>query len=255
MVEDDRKQSKPNYVKVVYFDEDSASDLVDLDAGGREKVTDTEAERLAKEAEGKISASFAAKYGWFSFLGAKAEVSGSASGSKTGSKIIEKSLSNTILTDYLDKISTKKKFIESIGHVKLTPVEGSMAHVKMFTPFMVIANTAETGIDLAKLDEALTQAKGYYELIASDDSGGKRVLRFNLKAFRNNYGLNDLCRMDLMFDCIKVGHATLESLSDEFGVQATSEFSANLILEHGEKEKIDELEVYDVILAGVICGD
>lgn len=255
MSKKESKQDKPNYVKVVYFDEDSASDLVDLDSGGRQKLTETEAEERAKQAEGQISASVAAKYGWFSFLGAKTEGSVNASVSKTGNKIIEKSLSNTILTDYLDKISNKKKFVETINQVTLKPVEGSMAHVKMFTPFMVIANTAETGIDLAKLDEALTQAKGYYELIASNDCGDDKILRFNLKAFRNNYGLNDLCRMDLMFDCIRVGQASLDSLRDEFGVPSAAEFSANSLLEDQAKKKPTKLAVYDVILAGVISDE
>lgn len=254
MAQTEKKQAKTTYVKVVYFDEDSASDLVDLDAGGRQKLTETEADETAKEAEGKISASFAAKYGWFSFLGARAEAAGNASISKAGSKIIEKSLSNTVLTDYLERISAQP-YVETISKVTLAPVDGSMAHVKMFTPFMVIANTAESGIDLGKLDEALTQAKGYYELIATNFEGdNKRILRFNLKAFRNNYGLNDLCRMDLQFDCIKVGEGSLESLRDEFGTQDATTFSASLLLKEQSERQLTNLDVYDVILAGVTAS-
>ena len=82
-----------------------------------------------------------------------------------------------------------------------------MAYMKMYTPYMVIARTEELGVDLARLDEALAGAKGYYELVGEDGNGGTRILRFNIKAFRNNYGLTDLGRMRLIYHGILVGRA------------------------------------------------
>ena len=43
-------------------------------------------------------------------------------------------------------------------------------------------------MDISKMDEAFKNAKGYYEIIAEKENEGssdKRILRFNINAFRN----------------------------------------------------------------------
>ncbi|TWP33642.1 hypothetical protein FGL98_20465 [Leekyejoonella antrihumi] len=129
-----------------------------------------------------------------------------------------------------------------------------MAYAKMFTPYMVIAKTEDQGVDLARLDEALASAKGYYELLGSNKNGSKRVLRFNIKAFRNNYGLTDLGRMRLVFHGVLVGQTLERSLGIE--AEMSSEVkdkpvTATELVDGKPSENKDLLDVYDVVLAGV----
>ena len=130
-----------------------------------------------------------------------------------------------------------------------------MAHMKMYTPYMIIADTREQGIDLAKLDDALMTAKGYYEMIGKiPSSGDKIILRFNIRAFRNSYGLTDLGRMNLIFHGVLVGKATEDGLNleTEMSQQTTSApRTAADILDNVNPDTERQLDVYDVILAGI----
>jgi hypothetical protein len=100
-------------------------------------------------------------------------------------------------------------------------------------------------------------AKGYYELIG-ESSGEKRkkvVLRFNIRAFRNSYGLVDLTRMRLVFHGILVGQTSENSLSLEAEISSSGQhaepLTASDIISGNTAPTTDLLDVYDVILAGV----
>lgn len=130
--------------------------------------------------------------------------------------------------------------------------------MKMYTPYLVMLNQDEMPVNLAELDNALLSAKGYYELLGQDVDGSKCILRFNIRAFRNNYGLVDLGRMRLVFHGIQVGAATESSLMMQ--VEMTSESESipltGLDIVDGTSTKSNKfLDVYDVILAGVEYGE
>lgn len=75
-------------------------------------------------------------------------------------------------------------------------------------------------------DIAVMQA--YDEILLKTEKDKKNILRFNLKAFKNNYNLVDLSKMKLTYYGIKVGTCSEDNLS------------------------IDKLNAYDIVLAGVI---
>ena len=135
----------------------------------------------------------------------------------------------------------------------VTAPKGSMAYMKMYTPYMVIANTAETGIDMARIDEAFEAAKGYYEMLGENSGGDKCVMRFNIRAFRNNYGLADLRRMQLVFHGIRVGRTTDTRLSmqAEMGGDVPPVDVTPLDMLDEVPENGVPVDVYDVLLAGV----
>lgn len=250
--------TKPNdpqkaMIKVVYFDEESASDYLDISAGGKEVSTSDEVRERTKEAHEKVEAGLFAKLSWLPFLGASADVSAGAGLSQAGKSILSKTLSNTILTDYLAKSANDSRVVQLRGLRVIAPKD-SMAFMKMFTPYMIIAKTEDQGIDLARLDEALEGAKGYYELLGEAEDGSKCVLRFNIKAFRNNYGLSDLGRMRLVFHGILVGQASERGLgmNAEMSGGADDKPVTAASLVDGVPAQSDELlDVYDVVLAGV----
>lgn len=61
-----------------------------------------------------------------------------------------------------------------------------MAYMKMFTPYMVMLRIGDIPFGLARMDEVLLGAKGYYEMLAETEGEPKKVLRFNIRAFRTN---------------------------------------------------------------------
>ena len=99
--------------KIVYFDEESVTDYVQIVAGGElEKTTELLNSREAQEgqsaqANGKVGISgvFKALLGWDA--GASAEVS--AGLSFNSSKMVKNIVKNTILTDFLKTVDDTEK--------------------------------------------------------------------------------------------------------------------------------------------------
>lgn len=103
--------------------------------------------------------------------------------------------------------------VKRLADLQVAASKDSAAFMKMFTPYMAMLKMDELPINLAGLGDALEEAKGYYELLGSGSDGRKCILRFNSRAFRNNYGLVDLGRMRLVFHGIHVGKAGEASLT------------------------------------------
>lgn len=239
-------------VKIVYFDEESASDLLDIAAGGKEETSTERVKERGTAVEAEVNARMAAKFSWLPFIGASAEVATAASASSVGRSIFNKTLSNTILTDYLGKLSAFEG-VEELTQLRLSAPKGSAAFMKMYTPYMAMLKMDDLPVNLAMLDEALQAAKGYYELLAEKPNGSKCILRFNISAFRNRYALVDLGRMTLLFHGVKVGEAAESSLEMRAEMFPSGEELADVeeLLDGAERRDEKLLAVYDVLLAGV----
>lgn len=244
-------------IKVVYFDEESASDYLDISVGGKVALTSEQVKERAKEMQARVETSLVAKLSWLPFIGASAEAGVGVEASGVGRSILSKTLSNTILTDYLAQVEGDHR-IRQLRGLRATASKDSMAFMKMYTPYMIIARTEGPGIDLARLDEALEGAKGYYELLGEGPNEPKCVLRFNIKAFRNNYGLTDLGRMNLVFHGVVVGQTTESGLgiqAEMSGGASAEPVTALELLDGPVAAGEPLLDVYDVILAGVEHAD
>lgn len=57
------QRSGTSFIKIVYFDEESASDLLDVSAGGRTALTTEQVKERVAEMHGKAEANVAAKFG------------------------------------------------------------------------------------------------------------------------------------------------------------------------------------------------
>ena len=240
-------------IKVVYFDEESASDYLDISVGGKAVATSENVKDRTTKLHSKVEAKLEAKFSWLPFLGGSAEVAGGADFARAGQSILKKTLSNTILTDYLAKANEDPR-VKQLRDLRVTAPKDSMAYMKMFTPYMVMLKMDDIPFDLARMDETLAGAKGYYELIGKDGDGPERVLRFNIKAFRNNYGLTDLARMHLVFHGILVGQTAKHALGMEAemsGGSGGAPITAVELVDGGTGQSEELLDVYDVILAGV----
>lgn len=82
------------------------------------------------------------------------------------------------------------------------------------------------------------------------------VLRFNISAFKNNYNLPDLNKMKLTYYGVKVGSCFKSNLSidKEFVIKKPhKDITAEMIMDiENDNVKEMELDVYDIVLAGVI---
>ena len=88
------------------------------------------------------------------------------------------------------------------------------------------------------------------------------MFRFNIKSFKNNYKATDLQKMDISIYAIKVGKSSIEKLNidNEFEIEEKYFKKDNPKYEKKQKEpedkfKEEELDVYDVLLAGVEVDD
>ena len=143
-----KDEPQTSMIKVVYFDEESASDYLDIAAGGKKASTSKDIQQRSKEMHGKVEAGLFARLGWLPFLGSSGELGGGAGVSAAGNSILSKTLSNTILTDYLAAASGDPR-VSQLRNVRVTAPKDSMAYMKMFTPYMIIAKTEGLSIDLA----------------------------------------------------------------------------------------------------------
>lgn len=268
--------------KVVYFDEDSVTDYVQIIAGGElEKTT-----QLLKESEksGEADTSASGKAGisgvFKALLGLEAQASAEATMGITlnTNKMAKNIVKNTILTDFLgiiDGKSTDKGGKLKQGSIKkfqgytISVEKDSLSYIVMVSPYLSMFKgdldipTGEFDIAVEKLDNALRSAKGYYEFIGTKGKS-KVVLRFNINSLKNNYKINDLLKMNLSIYAIKVGTTTLEQLNvnKELDIDFYNTVKDNPNYhsdeqkpQNQENSKSKSLDVYDVLLAGVEADD
>lgn len=242
-------------IKVVYFDNSSAIDYLNIYNGGKKIQTDEEIKNTTEKLSAQANANISAKLSWLPFFGANAKTGIEAEINSNDNSLVKTTISNTILTDFIKKSEIDTRLIKFKGF-KLTPYKNSITFFKMFTPYLKMIKTdfESNGVtfDLARMDESFEGGKGYYELIAKRMKDGKEekyIFRFNITAFRNNYSLTDLIKMNLNYIAVKVGTAyeNMLDIEKEINIEQQTISSAFEIYEGEQKE----LEVYDVILAGV----
>ncbi|MGM0308546.1 hypothetical protein IGK15_001621 [Enterococcus sp. AZ045] len=246
------KQKK--IIKVVYFDEGSASDYITIHNGGQiDWSTEDNKEKLAKIVA-EIDAQ--AKGGFNFFSAIKTSVSGrtSASIDANTSKLINSTLTNSLLTDYIE-IADNDENIKQIHNDSVYAPKDSVSIYKMYSSYLDIVPKSELPFDVQGLNNALLNERGYYQMLLMSEQDPTCVLRFNINAFKNDYSLADLSKMSLSYFGVNVGKCTLEQLSikNEFEVfKEKTKPSAQAIVEGIEEENGEELlNVYDIVLAGV----
>lgn len=242
-------------IKVVYFDNSSAIDYLNIYNGGEKIQTDEEIKKKTEELTAKANANITAKLSWLPFFGANAEAGIEAEINSNDNSLVKTTISNTILTDFIQKSIGDDRLMKFEGY-HLRPYKNSITFFKMFTPYLKMTKSdfESNGVtfDLAKMDESFESGKGYYELISEkieNEMIKKYIFRFNIKAFRNNYTMADLIKMDLNYTAVKVGeiHENMLNIEKEINIEPQIISSAFEI----DEDKKNKLEVYDIILAGV----
>ncbi|MEK3937253.1 DUF6414 family protein [Sporosarcina sp. FSL W7-1349] len=274
-----KANSKPTFLKIVYFDEGSALDYLEAKHGGRYDKVSSDIIQRAKTLAGEVGLEVSTDPKLFSFIidsliGIKGRVSGRAAYDRKSETNISETVSSTVLSNFIDDVyeSVQDSNFGIFNKINLSFIPNSITFLKTISPMLKIIKEEsfeqQMPIHLGALDQIFSDAKGYYELI-SQEEGEKRVFRFNINALRNNYRLNDLTKMDITIIGIKVGECTEEQLEweAEFNEEKRNEQKAERksrvahIIEDElqDEEKVPDviktLDIYDVILAGVVNNE
>lgn len=268
------------FLKIIYFDEAFVADFMQIIAGGELKKTTefiTEVNSGVGGAVGIEGSMGTEKNGLskiFSFLSGatlNVEASVDASIARKSDRIAKNILENTLLSDFIalldaDKRRSKNKRCDGIKifpKVVVRPEVNSFSYFMLIAPFLSIIdgelpiNTSDGDamkIDITKIEEAIEKGRGYYEFLATIN-GKDVILRFNRNAFKNSYTMSDLPKMQLTYYAIRVGQIEKSDLQ----VQKEFEFGTNQSSIRMDYASVSEgvsavtgIEVYDVVLAGVL---
>ena len=263
-----------------YFDEAFVADFMQIIAGGELKKTTEFITEVNSGIEGNtgIEAEIGTEKNGlskiFSFLsGATINAEGgiNANLSRKSDRIAKNILENTLLADFIslldaDKRRTKNKRCNGIKifpKVVVRPEVNSFSYIMLIAPFLSMidgelpvktSDGEAMKIDITKIEEAIEKGRGYYEFVATID-GKEVIFRFNRSAFRNNYTMSDLPKMQLTYYAIHVGQIEKSDLQVqkefEFGTAKSSKRVDYASASQGDS-MTTEIEVYDVVLAGVI---
>lgn len=255
--------------KVVYFDEGSVTDYVQIVAGGKlEKTTELlDLDNSGGNADLKTNASIGISSIFKSLIGfgVKAETNANLDISYKSESLVKTILQNTILTDFLDLAKDESLGIKKYNDVEIRVIKDSLSFIVMVAPYLKmfkdgalkLDSDLDLSVDMIKIDDSIKLAKGYFEFegISNQESV---ILRFNIDSFRNNYKVADLLKMRLSIYAVPVGKVERKNLSITAELNMTGSSDGESKYDNPEygadventKEE-DCLMVYDVLLAGV----
>lgn len=263
--------------KIVYFDEESALDWLDQKNDGRMEEINKDIIQKGKSILGEAEVEGAAGFGYLlNALKFRAKASVKGNYLREGTTVIEKTVSNTILTtftkyinpEYEDSFSDE---IEQLENFNLSLINNSFTYFKTITPIFKLFpsqisiddnNLNEMNIDsldLSNFDELIDNLKGYFEFRAQNEiTGENKIVRFNSDSLRNNYRLTDFLSMNLVMYGIKVGRGTLSQFDIKNSFDTNEEVHTEVLLEDFDNDEQTEakippntMEIIDIILAGI----
>lgn len=259
-------------IKVVYFDEGSATDYIQISIGGKltsvETLLDENSESGSLDASAKVGIGSRALHALLGFE-ASAKVEGDLGTSFNTGTVAKSIISNTVLTDFLSyaeedesngKNSESRTIIIFRG-IRIERIPGTISAISLLSPYFSMFRSGQgiqagdLDISIDKLDSTFSKAKGYLEFRGIVDNGDDIIVRFNRSALKNNYRPSDLLKMDLTLYAVKVGSCTAEDLlvdnelnTEDYVTTDNPDYTEEPT-EHAFASK--ELDMYDVILAGV----
>lgn len=270
------------FIKVIYFDESSVADFMQIMAGGEIRKTTEFISNVESNISGNAKVEvdidtnkdkglpklFSLISGVNLNMNAKSDVGANY----RKDKIVKNILENTLLADFLEFFIRDQKRLEKnrqtkgikvFNKISVYPEYNSFTFLMLASPYLSLINgefplTGEDGtemqLDISKIEAALDKGRGYYEFISKKNVDNEEVvLRFNISAFRNNYTLSDLPKMQLTYYAIYVGTTTKIKLNVEsefeFGARQGSRVDYTGL---SGNQYSQEIKVYDVLMAGVI---
>src|SRR5690606_17733180 len=124
--------------KIIYFDEGSVTDILLIEHGGQISSIDEKKGTVSVKGEADVEVSAGASTGFLNIVKAAFNTKVSANVSNSKNTIATKTVTNTILTDFVaikEKL-VEKKIIEILEGYKVTSLKDSLTFMKMYAPYM-----------------------------------------------------------------------------------------------------------------------
>lgn len=250
-----------DYMKLIYFDESTASDYLKIIQNGKESKQTVETKKNQNQTSlgGKFGIGPMFSKIFESLFSVEGHMGGNLN--LTSEKYVEKTLTNAILSDFKNLAENEDIGITKFSEYKLSYVENSIAHFQTISPYLSMVEgdivlDEEVSININKMHETLKLGKGYYEILAKKNDN-ECIVRFNNKAFVNNYNLTDLSQMQLTLYGVKVGLIDKNQLNFQNAINSLG-FKNEVVTSISEEpvnpsfnNEQSILEMYDIILAGV----
>ena len=129
-----KKKETTNFVKIIYFDEPSATDLLYITNGGKFQSTSEDiikkATKLAADAEARADV----KIPFFNFFKAQAGIGSEISVGREGQNVLSQLITSTILTDYLSLVKENASLVTTFTGFSIHPYPESFSYYKILTP-------------------------------------------------------------------------------------------------------------------------
>ena len=240
--------------KIVYFDENSATDYLTILNGGSLVISDSEEEKVGGNAEIKVGAKLKMLFNSL-FVSGGANLDSNIGAYTSGENFIKTTISNTTLSDFIDAVTVDESDIKCLKGYSIYLMPNSIAYFQTITPYLAMTEgqfhiDGDFAINMNKMYDTLRLGKGYYELLAINGTQ-KAIFRFNNAAFKNNYGISDLVQMNLSFYGVEVGSGKEDQFdfSKMFSEEGKVITDFEQVVNDPEENKL--LPIYDIILAGV----
>lgn len=239
--------------KIIYFDENSATDYLVMKNGGALVIEDEDKEKY--ESHGEIKAGAKLKLLFNSlFVKGDAAIDSNIGVYTSGQNLIKTTITNTTLSDFLDILDENSTEIIELKDFQIYIMENSIAYFQTITPYLGMTEgnlkvDENLAIRINKMYDTLKLGKGYYEVIGKKE-GKESIFRFNNRSFKNNYGITDLLQMNLKYYGIEVGIGEKEKLDFKKVFEPVAHKTITS-LEKDEENNSKQLPIYDIILAGV----
>lgn len=269
------KEKKIVFSKIVYFDEDTAIDSLEVIEEGQAAQVMHDLDEKAKNwgFNGGLS-------GFFKALNIGAE----GAYQRQSNTVVEKQITTTILSRFISNVEQRKLKVIKAETPRLSIESESAAYYRNLMPVVnmigdldkisteVIEDKSQlVGINFDGMREMLDTLFAYYELLG-EYKGKKAIFRFNIDWLKNNYNLYDLVKMtDLSLYGVQVGTTSDSDLTFQKQVNKITDSvqedeDNNLPIEFDDikdksnekdkensmnkKEKV-EIPIIDIILAGI----
>lgn len=182
---------KEKLIKIVYFDEDSAMDYINIVDGGKLESEQETSNSDKTESKLSIGAKIASNLKFLHFFEAGANIESNAELVSQSKDIVKATITNTILTDFIKKVNLRDSMVESFNNASLRILKDSFTHMKIFTPYtFILSEGSEINRDTAvsKLDSTMEKIKGYYEFLV-DNNDKKCVFLHFINYLMKEYSL------------------------------------------------------------------
>ncbi|HDA2937450.1 TPA: hypothetical protein O4714_002760, partial [Staphylococcus aureus] len=170
-------------MKLIYFDESTASDYLKIIQNGRESKQTIETKKNQKQTSlgGKFGIGPMFSKVFESLFSIEGNMGGNIN--RTSEKYVEKTLTNAILSDFKNLAENEELGIKKFSEYKLSYVENSIAHFQTISPYLSMLDgnivlDQEVSININKMHETLKLGKGYYEILAKKNEN-ECIVRFN----------------------------------------------------------------------------